>query len=217
MHEITLYSSKICPFAHRCRLALAEVGMPYSLVEIDLRNKPHWYKDINPKEEVPAIKQNGFVLTESLVINEFINDLAGTHPLMPESPQQKARVRRCIISAENALIPSFYRLLQAQNEEELIKAKDRMNKALQLLETDLHLFKGPYFFGQMLTLADIAVYPWFERWPAIEYYRRFSWPRALNALERWLVAMQTRQSVKNNLCERSFYIKHYGDYARGDK
>lgn len=189
--------------------------MPYSLVEIDLRHKPPWYAEINPIETVPAIKQNGFVLTESLVINEFINDLAGTHPLMPESPQQKAKVRRCIISVDSSLIPSFYRLLKAQSEEDQSKAKDRLKRSLQLIENELHLFKGPYFFGQMFTLADIAVYPWFERWPVLEHYRRFSWPRDLKALELWLAAMQTRKSVKANLNERSFYIREYADYAHG--
>jgi glutathione S-transferase len=39
---LTLYSAIICPYAHRARIALKEVGVEHEIVEIDLSNKPEW-------------------------------------------------------------------------------------------------------------------------------------------------------------------------------
>jgi glutathione S-transferase len=72
--KITFYTSKICPYAQRAAIALKEVGAEYERVEIDLFNKPSWYKDINPDQKVPALNTEGQNVAESLVIIEYIND-----------------------------------------------------------------------------------------------------------------------------------------------
>lgn len=217
MDDIKLYSSKVCPFAHRCRLALDEKGLDYTLINIDLRNKPSWYRDINPLEAVPALVQEDFVITESLVINEFINDLQEDVALLPKSPRQKALVRRCIAAADSSFVPSFYRLLKAQNEKDQGKAGDRILDALCQIDEDLGLVPGPYLFGEGISLADIAIYPWFERWPVLEHYRGLQIPEALERLHQWIAAMQGRENVKKNMGETDFYIAEYTDYANGNK
>lgn len=57
MSEIQLYSTVLCRFAHRTRLALIEKGLPFKLVEIDLHNKPENFRDISPYGKVPVLKQ----------------------------------------------------------------------------------------------------------------------------------------------------------------
>jgi len=54
MHEqITLYTAKICPFAHRVELALEEAKAGFTSYEIDLKNKPEWYApQVNPASKV---------------------------------------------------------------------------------------------------------------------------------------------------------------------
>jgi glutathione S-transferase len=39
-----------------------------------LKNKPSWYKDINPDQKVPNLNTEGQNISESLVIIEYIND-----------------------------------------------------------------------------------------------------------------------------------------------
>ena len=48
--------------------ALEEKNLPYDSVLIDLRKKPHWYKDIVPTELTPAAIINGELVYESLDI-----------------------------------------------------------------------------------------------------------------------------------------------------
>lgn len=60
VEQITLYSAKVCPWAHRTELALKESGLPYKRYEIDLANKPEWYAPkVNPASKVPALAYGG--------------------------------------------------------------------------------------------------------------------------------------------------------------
>lgn len=47
--KITLYTNRLCPWAHRAHIALQELNLPYEEVTIDL-SKPRepWYLEINP-------------------------------------------------------------------------------------------------------------------------------------------------------------------------
>lgn len=217
MEELTLYSARVCPFAHRCRLALAEKGLNYERIDIDLRNKPDWYKQINPAGYVPTLKQGEFMIAESLLINEYINDLADTPPLLPQSAQQKALARGFIKSADTNFVPSFYRLLKAQAKPDQDEATDNLLAALPQINEALKASTGPYLFGAEISLADIAIYPWFERWAVLKHYRGVTIPDAMDALQKWLTSMHNRASVKSNAEEDSFYIAEYIDYASGKK
>jgi glutathione S-transferase len=51
MEDIELFSARVCPFVHRSRLALMEENLPFTLIDIDLRNKPDWYLPLNPADD----------------------------------------------------------------------------------------------------------------------------------------------------------------------
>ncbi len=85
---ITLYGSPRTS-AGRCIWTLEEVGTPYTLKEVDLRNKEHKspdYLKINPNGKVPAMVDGDVTLFESMAINFYLADtykkeLMGTTPL----------------------------------------------------------------------------------------------------------------------------------------
>jgi len=104
--QITLYTAKICPWAHRTELALQESKLPYKRFEIDLRNKPEWYAPkVNPASKVPAIAYGGpdvapdapspasQKLAESAVLLEFVADIAPEAELLPKDPVLRAKAR----------------------------------------------------------------------------------------------------------------------------
>ena len=68
---------------------------------------------------------------------------------------------------------------------------------------------GPYWFGAQVSLADFAFYPFFERLPALAYWRGLSIPDDCPRLKAWLAAMQGRESVKKIARDGEFFIKHY--------
>lgn len=76
--KLVLYSNRVCPFAARAVLAMAETKQPHEVVLIDLKTpRPDWYlKDINPYGQVPALKINDKnIVLESLIVAEYIADL----------------------------------------------------------------------------------------------------------------------------------------------
>lgn len=62
--EIKFYTSWICPFAQRVRLALEYKKAPYESIEIDLANKPPSFLEINPRGLVPALRVSSKINNE---------------------------------------------------------------------------------------------------------------------------------------------------------
>lgn len=215
METIELFSARICPYAHRCRLALLEKGLPFEVVEIDLKHKPAWFRQVNPDEAVPALRQGDFMLRESLVINEYVNDLAAEPPLLPETARHRAEARLWIDFADRRFVPLYYKMLKAQPEDERLRVQERLLEVLHILDGQLRgpASGGPYWFGSRVGLADIALYPWFERWPVLEYYRGLAFPGGLKNLAGWIETMQAREIVKSAGMPAEFYIAAYADYA----
>jgi glutathione S-transferase len=52
---ITLYDAARCPYCARVRIALAEKGIPYEPVAIDLSDRPAWIYEKTPAGRVPVL------------------------------------------------------------------------------------------------------------------------------------------------------------------
>eukprot|EP00882_Tetradesmus_deserticola_P033215 GHRQ01037923.1.p2 GENE.GHRQ01037923.1~~GHRQ01037923.1.p2 ORF type:complete len:105 (+),score=22.13 GHRQ01037923.1:818-1132(+) len=61
-----LYTHTLCPYAQRVFLALLYKAVPFELVQVELSNKPSWYRGVNPRGLVPAVVHEGKARTESL-------------------------------------------------------------------------------------------------------------------------------------------------------
>jgi glutathione S-transferase len=196
-----------------------EKNLPFEIIEVDLRNKPDWYFDLNPAGAVPTLRHGDFVLQESLIINEYINELSDQPHLLPIKPRQRAEARFWIEFFSSRVGPLFYRLLRATEGAEQSTITEKMHEALKQLDTALQNRPetGPYWFGQQIGLTDIACYPWFERWPVLQHYREMTLPVELKSLHKWMTAMQSRQSVQLGAQPEKYYIEEYADYASGKK
>ncbi|MCF6265619.1 MAG: glutathione S-transferase family protein [Desulfuromusa sp.] len=215
MENIELFSARVCPFAHRSRLALMEKNLPFTLIEINLRNKPDWYFQLNPAGAVPALRQGDFILQESLIINEYVNECCTEPALLPSSAQQRAEARLWIDFSGSRFVPLFYRLLKAQRKEKQSAIAAELCKVLADLDNELkhRNGKGPYWFGWYVGLTDIAFYPWFERWAVLEHYRGLRIPDNLTSLLAWIETMQGRDAIKLGGEPADYYIGEYADYA----
>lgn len=111
MTEIELYSAALCPFAHRTRLALIEKGLPFKLIEIDLRNKPANFREISPYGKVPVLKHGKNRVWESAIINEYLDETFPECPLLPKSPIQRAQARVWINFADTRLFATTGKVL----------------------------------------------------------------------------------------------------------
>ena len=52
---LKLISHKLCPYVQRAVIALAEKGVPFERVDIDLSNKPDWFLALSPFGKTPVL------------------------------------------------------------------------------------------------------------------------------------------------------------------
>lgn len=168
---ITLYDADRCPYCARVRIALAEKGIEYETVEIDLSDRPAWIYEKNPLGKVPVIEEDAFLLPESEVINEYLEERYPEPPLWPSDPGERSLARLLVFRFDELSRP-YYAL---RREEE--GAQARFDSALARL--DAVLAAHPFLTGRQFGLADIAYVPWIlrardrmgvalDRFPAVE-------------------------------------------------
>jgi glutathione S-transferase len=95
------YWSSVC--SQKARLCLAEKGIEYTNVHVNLFEFEHWtpeYLKLNPKAIVPALDHDGRVVIESNVILEYLEDTFPQKRLRPNDPLERAQMRIWMFNAE---------------------------------------------------------------------------------------------------------------------
>ncbi|MBJ7310764.1 maleylacetoacetate isomerase [Rugamonas sp. CCM 8940] len=84
--------------SYRVRIALNLKGLDYEAVPVHLlRNGGEQltdaYRAVNPSALLPALEEDGVVLSQSLAIIEYLDETRPSQPLLPADPLGRARVR----------------------------------------------------------------------------------------------------------------------------
>lgn len=209
-----LYGANVCPFVHRTRLLLAEKGIEHEYVAIDLANKPDWYHDVLPTGKVPLLEHDGHRIWESDIICEYLEEAFDGPEFMPQDPGQRAEVRLLVNWGGSNLIPPFYKFLANQDRSKDSELSNQLLDVLKDLDQKLGEKPGPFFFSQ-ISLADLELYPWFERMCVLEHYRGFQVPSELKNVHAWWDAMKTRVTVQELKEDDAYFIEKYESYAVG--
>ncbi len=149
---LTLYDADRCPYCARVRIALAEKGVEYETVTIDLQNRPDWLYEKNPLGKVPVLEDDTFVLPESDVINEYLEERYPEPALLPADAAARARVRLAIERFDVNLGDAYYAFRRRDDG-----AADQLAHCLSVLDAAVPAW--PFEYG----LADIAYVPWLIR------------------------------------------------------
>jgi maleylpyruvate isomerase len=160
--------------SYRVRIALNLKGLNYEQVPIHLRRGggeqfSAVYKTINPQALVPALEDSGRILTQSLAIIEYLEELYPNPPLLPTAAADRALVRSMalIIACEIHPIQNLRVLVHLKND--LKQPDDDLNLwarhwiGLGLSALEQLVISGPkrgkFCFGDTPTLADICLIP----------------------------------------------------------
>jgi glutathione S-transferase len=153
--SLTLYSAVDCPFCVRTRLVLDGKGLAYDVVEIDLRDKPPFLRELNPRNRVPVLDDDGAILYESEALNEYLEETRPETPMMPAGPVERTRVRMLMRRFDD-LSDAYY---AARRDEP--GGRDQLDAELAWLD---RLLAGRAFLaGDSYTLADPGWWPWIAR------------------------------------------------------
>jgi len=152
---ITLYDADRCPYCARVRIVLAEKGIEYETVEVDLDDRPAWIYEKNPLGRVPVLEEDTFVLAESAVIDEYLDERYPDPSLWPADPAERA-LGRMLVFRFDELSKPYYVLRRGDDG-----ARKRLDAALATLAAVL---QGQRFLsGREFGLADVAYVPWILR------------------------------------------------------
>src|ERR1700682_2342672 len=89
---LKLISHKLCPYVQRAVIALAEKGVAFERIDIDLANKPDWFLAISPLGKTPVLQVGDAAIFEWAVILEYLEETQ-TNPLHPADPLKRAEHR----------------------------------------------------------------------------------------------------------------------------
>ncbi|KAL3457659.1 thioredoxin-like protein [Aspergillus heterothallicus] len=166
--KIILYTSHLCPWAHRAHIALKELGLEYEEVIIDLdRPRDPWYLEINPRGLVPTISYNGTIIPESAIVTQLLADAHPSH-LVPPSNTVEGALQRAHISF---FVDTFFSKVwthavashRATSASERSAAATALVEAIEKNNVESLLYpegegssgSGPFFRGaEKLTLAE---------------------------------------------------------------
>jgi stringent starvation protein A len=152
---LTLYDAPRCPYCARVRIVLAEKGVEFEAIEIDLSDRPAWMYEKNATGRVPVVEEDGWILPESAVIMEYLEERHPEPALLGADPADRARARLRIFRHDDFTSP-YYALRRGQEG-----AEEAFAKQLRALDADLDAH--PWLGGAEYGLADIAYVPWVLR------------------------------------------------------
>jgi glutathione S-transferase len=169
------------------RIVLAEKGLEYETVVVDLDDRPAWIYEKNPLGRVPALEEDTFVLAESAVIDEYLEDRYPEPALWPADPADRALGRMLVFRFDELSRP-YYALRRGDEG-----AAERFDGALA--ELDGLLESQAFLSGREFGLADVAYVPWILRARDRMEVELTPFP----ALADWVTRLEQRSSIAAEL------------------
>jgi glutathione S-transferase len=132
----------------------------------------------------------------------------------------RARARIWIDYANTRFVTAFGKLLRLPAGGDEAAAQRELNETLQFIENaglaQLSA-SGPFFLGAKPSLVDFTFYPWFERWTALEHFRKTPVPAGLTRLTRWRAAVRELPSVREHENSAEYYVQRYSTFIEPRK
>lgn len=206
-NAIKLFRHPLSGHAHRVELLLSLLNVPTELVFVDLAKGAHKQAEflaINPFGQVPAIDDNGTLLSDSNAILVYLAkkyDTSGRW--LPAEPVAAAKVQRWLSVAAGQIAsgPATARLITvfgAPYDAESTIA--RSHALLQVVEKELT--NSPFLAGNTATLADVAGYTYIAHAPEgnvslADYPQVRAWLARIEALPGFVPMQRTAVGLQS--------------------
>ena len=214
---LELYHGGHTTCSRKARLCLREKGLAYTSHFLNLRGfEQHTpaYLKLNPNGVVPTLIDDGEVVVDSMLTNEYLDEKYDQHTrLRPNNPLDKARMRVWTKLASDhglsGVVPRVWPTFKAYTDKlspnelkeklgriPLTERQDAGRKAASLILTRMEagLGKDPWLMGEQYTLADIDLMPFVDRFA--EFYPDMLNASATPKVTAWLARMRERPAVK---------------------
>jgi glutathione S-transferase len=134
--------------------------LPARIVAIDLARKPASFLQLSPEGKVPMLTHGAGAVSDSAVINEYLEDAFPVVAMLPRDALLRARARTWIRFADARLYEHTSQLLHSPDPAVHARSLAAIEEDLSYIED--HAFAsghaGPYWMGAQFTLVDAALY-----------------------------------------------------------
>jgi glutathione S-transferase len=162
----TLYSDQRSGNSYKVRLALARLGIPYTLIETNIlkgESRTPEFLAKNPNGQIPLLEvAPGRYISESNAILWYV---AGGTTLAPEDRIHRAEALQWMFFEQHSLEPNigaayfWLALIKGGRDLQQHALEDWTENGYRALGVmEMHLAKHPYFVAGHFTIADIALY-----------------------------------------------------------
>ncbi|RUO66346.1 glutathione S-transferase [Pseudidiomarina planktonica] len=196
--SLHLVTHILCPYVQRSIITLEEKSIAYTRVDIDLANKPDWFKQKSPMGRVPILLvDENRTLFESAVICEYLDEVtAGS--LHPSDSLEKA-YHRAWIEFGSGILQSISGLYNAKDSASFDKIHEEIQRKFGMLEEIVS--GGPFFTGEQFHLLDAVYAPIFRYFDVFESYTNLNTFADLPKCQIWRSALRQRRSVQLAVAE----------------
>jgi maleylacetoacetate isomerase len=151
----------------RVRIALELKGVKYEQLWVDLgagHQLEAGYRAVNPQMVLPSlVADDGSVLTQSMAIMEYLDEVHPSPPLLPADPKGRARVRALslitVADSHPLITPRVRRHLGSDEEQRIAWARHWLAAGLDAYEGHLarDAATGAFCHGDTVTMADLCL------------------------------------------------------------
>ncbi len=160
--------------AYRVRIAMNLKGLDYQYLSVHLTREGGMqfkedYQSLNPQQLVPLLDDDGFRLSQSLAIIEYLDEKFPAIRLLPTSMPERARVRQIALALACDIHPlQNLRVLRYLTGTLGVSEEDKtrwihhwLSTGLSALEAELarSAMRGRFCVGDSPTMADCALVP----------------------------------------------------------
>lgn len=200
-----LYDSPVAPNPRRVRIFLAEKGIVVPTENVDLarlEQKSPAYAAVNPLLRIPALElDSGEIISESVAICRYFEEIQPDPPLFGRDPLEKARVEMWQRRAE---LDFFFPIALAFRHSHPAMVEMEKPQIPQLVELnrpralafarflDSELATRRFLAGEFFSIADITA----EVAADFAKPARIAFPDELVHFARWRAEVSSRPSAK---------------------
>jgi len=191
--KLTLVSHTLCPYVQRAAIVLAEKGVDFERRDVDLANKPDWFKAVSPLGKTPVLLADEDAVFESAVICEYLDDTLLPR-LHPADALKRAQHRAWMEFGSSVLnnIGAFY---NAPDAAAFGRHRESLKQRFSQLEAVLPE-QGPYFAGTSFSLVDAVFGPVFRYFDVLEGAGETGFFEDLPKVRVWRAGLAARPSVR---------------------
>ncbi|MER9371753.1 glutathione S-transferase family protein [Mesorhizobium sp. M0491] len=167
MGKPIVYGAEYSVYVRIVRLVLAEKGIDYELVPVDVfaaEGVPAWYFEHHPFGRIPAFEHDGFRLFETSAIARYVDEVFDGPALQATEPRGRATMNQIIGILDAYAYRSMVWDVAVERLEKEAPDEALIAGGLHQAETALRVLAalkapGPWLLGDQLTLADLYAAP----------------------------------------------------------